>query len=381
VCDVLVVRLDELGDAVMTTAFLRELRRAAPGARVTLVVNPATRALFDACPHVDAVLTMRVAGPVALRPLVLPWRAWRVARRVRRAGAPDVALLPRWGTDSVYATYLAYFSGARARVGYSEQVDARRRRLNRGYDRLLTHALPFTGWRHDVEHALGVLDALGAPPVDASLELWPGAADDAFAARALAAAGAGDGPLVALGPSGGHSALKQWPAARFAALADRLRAELGARVVLVGGPGEEALGEAVAAACAVRPLALVGRTTLPQLAAVLRRCALYVGNDAGPLHVAAAAGTAVVGVFGSSDPTRFGPWGPRARVVWRPPPCAPVYQADRPDRCARCVRAEPVCLTAIGVDEVFDACRAALDGRLGARALAAPPAAAGIAGA
>ena len=278
-------------------------------------------------------------------------------------------LLPRWGVDGVFATYLAYFTGASARVGFSEEVDEHKRRRNRGFDGLLTHALPFDGWQHDVAHTLTVLRALGVQPVGDSLELWPDAADQAFAERALAdlRAGArpGCGPMVAICPSGGHSALKQWPPARFAALADRLRAEFDAALVLVGAPGEEALGATVQRASAGVMRSLVGQTTLRQLAAVLRGCDLYVGNDAGPLHVAAAVGTPVVGVYGSSDPTRFGPWGGRAHVVWRPPPCAPAYRPDRPDRCPRCVLSEPICLTGISVDDVLDACRAALDGRRG----------------
>jgi heptosyltransferase-2 len=360
---IVVIRPDEIGDVVMTTAFLRELRRAAPTAHVTLVVNAAARPLVATCPHVDAVVTFRTAAPRALRPLVLPWRAGRLGRALRRGGPPDLVLLPRWGTDAVFATYAAYFTGARARVGFSEAVDGRKRALNRGFDRLLTHALPFDGWRHDVAHTFTMLRAVGAAVSNEALELWPDAADAAFAERALAPLRAGTGPVVALGPSGGHSVLKQWPPARFAALADRLREEFGASVVLVGAPAEEALAEAIRDGCASPPHSIVGATTLRQLAAVLRRCALYVGNDAGPLHVASAVGTPVVGIYGASDPTRFGPWAGRAQVVWRPPQCAPVHRPSRPDRCPRCVLHEPVCLTGISVADVIDACRAALDPR------------------
>jgi heptosyltransferase-2 len=370
---VVVVRADELGDVVMTTAFLRELRRAAPAAHVTLVVNRAARPLVDTCPYVDRVVTFDTAVPRARRAFVLPWRAWRIGRAIRRAGVPDLTLLPRRGTDAVFATVLAFATGASHRVGFSEAVDPRKRRLNRGFDALLTCALPFDGWGHEVAHTLTLLGAAGARAADDALELWPDAADASFAAGVLAGLGAAGRPVVALCPSGGHSALKQWSPVRFAALADRLREELDASVVLVGGPDDRALADAVAASCSVPPISFVGRTTLRQLAAVVERCALFVGNDAGPMHIAAAVGTAVVAVFGASDPTRFGPWRGRgsrgnARVVWHPPPCAPVFRADRPDRCPQCVLAEPVCLTGIGVDEVLDACRAAL----GRAALPAP---------
>lgn len=370
-CHVLVVRLDELGDVVLTTAFLRELRRFAPSARITLAVNPATAALMRGCPYVDAVEVMAVSGPTVLRPVLLPWRAWRLARRWRRAanGPPvDVALLPRWASDAVFATYLAYFSGAPMRVGFSERVDARKRAFNRGYDRLLTHAMRGRGWQHEVEHTLDLLRFFGIEPRETALELWEGpeAAVDARAllGPALTLAGGAPGgparPVVAIAPSGGHSRLKQWAPARLGELARRLQRELGAVVVLVGTRHDAAVAARVAAECDEPPLSLVGATDLPQLAAVLRRCSLFVGNDAGPLHLAAAVGTPVVAVFGSSDATRFGPWSDAATVVWRPPPCAPIFRSDRPDRCAACVFTVPACLDAVTVDEVFEACRARL---------------------
>jgi lipopolysaccharide heptosyltransferase II len=358
---ILVVRPDEIGDVVMTSALLRELRRRFPDAHITLVVNPATHNLVERCPYVDETLVFDVRVPRRWRPLVLPWRALQLARGKLRNRRFDVAVLPRWETDSVYATFLAYFSGAPHRVGHSEQVHPRKQRLNRGYDRLLSMPLRSAEPKHQVEHNLDLVRALGGDVEDDRLEVWPGADDEHFATTLLEEHGVSpDTRLIAFGPSGGHSALKQWPVERFAELGRRLHEEHGARILVIGGPGEEQLGRSLRQALGYVVIDTVGRTSLRQMAALLQRCDLYVGNDAGPLHIATAAAIPVVAVFGSSDHRRFGPWGRQHRTVALDLPCSPVHQDGHPDRCTRCIFDAPHCLLGVEVNRMMNACVEAL---------------------
>jgi ADP-heptose:LPS heptosyltransferase len=111
---------------------------------------------------------------------------------------------------------------------------------------------------------------------------------------------------------------KRWPAERYAALADRLRAEHGARVVLLGGPGDRTVVDAVRSTAAAPPDDLSGARPLAEVAAIIEACDLYVGNDSGIAHLAAAVGTPVVAVFGPTDPRRYGPV-PGAGVAVAPP--------------------------------------------------------------
>lgn len=365
VTQVLVVHLVEIGDVVMLTPFLRELRRLLPDARITLAVKPEVRPLVETCPYVTETVTFEANYRPALRLFILPWQAFWTAWSWRRTRRFDLALVPSWQADNSYASFLACFSGAGCRVGYSETISPRRRRLNRGFDQLYTHTLAWTGLEHEVEHEvrrnLAVLDFLGGTAESEALELWPDAEDEAAARSLLQGWLTLDSPLVALCPTAGHSRLKQWPVEKFVALAERLHKEENARILIVGGPGDTVLGAAIEDALgsgAVRNA--VGKTSLRQMAALLKLCHCFVGSDAGPMHIAAAVGVPVVAVFGSSCPHRFGPWGPNHRVISLLLPCSPCGRGHDAERCVRCIFPEPRCLTTLPVAEVYREIRTAI---------------------
>ena len=361
---VIVIRPDEIGDVVMTTPFLRELRAHFPSAHVTLVVKREVVNLVERCPYVDDVRAFAAAPPRRLRPLLLPLRALRLARAELRPIGADLVILPRWDGDQAYATFAARWSGARWRLGHSERVSPYKRLVNRGFDRLLTTTVDDPAPKHEVERSLDLLRALGRRVADTSLELWTDAADDAFAEAFLAGRGVAPGDaLVALNPTPGHSRLKQWPAAHFAALAARLAAG-GAKLLVVGGAGDAPLAATIRDAARDAVLDATGRATLRQTVALLRRCRLCVSGDTGPMHMAAAAGVPVVALFGSTDPARYAPWGPRHRVLTLDLPCSPARRAGKGDRCNVCELGEPRCM----IDLSAAAVHAAAESVLGPRA-------------
>jgi heptosyltransferase-2 len=266
----------------------------------------------------------------------------------------DLALLPRWDTQYRDDAFLAYFSGAARRVGYSEKVNALKSQLNRGFDALLTHPLLDTSLKHEVERSLGLLHFLGGRVADDRLELWTSQADEDFASAVLAARhAAAGGPVVAFSPSAGRSPLKQWPVQRFAELGQAILQRTGARILLVGGPEDAGLGEHIERALGAWAINLVGKTTLRQLVALLKRSAVFVGNDSGPMHIAAASDTPVVALFGSSCPHRFGPWTKAKEIIVHEQACAPCHSSGHLDRCRKCVHPEPACMQAISVQEVL----------------------------
>jgi lipopolysaccharide heptosyltransferase II len=353
---VLVVRLDEIGDVVMTTPLLRELRRNLPDAWIALVVQPAAHNLVATCPYVNQVLTFdwRVEGRLAN--LRSHGRALRLARRRLWRSRFDLGILPRWDADHCHGTFLLYVSGARWRMGYSERDNARKKRLNAGFDRLLTHALEDATLKHEVERNLHVLRALGGKVRDDPLELWLDEEDEAFAREVLEHHDVGLAELiVGFGPSGGHSPLKQWPPARFAELGRWLQAKYGARIMVFGGPGEEPLGREIGQGLDFPPIDMVGRTTLRQSAALLSRCHVFIANDTGLMHVAAATGIPVVALFGSSCPHRFSPWGKDGTVLWSRLPCSPCFQEGHAYCCRTCVFDQPRCMVDLAVEQVESA--------------------------
>jgi heptosyltransferase-2 len=359
---ILVVRLDEIGDVVLTSSFLRELRRNAPAAWITLVVKPEVLNLVELCPYVSEVLTYdwRMTGRAGQlkrhsRALVLA-----VTRLWRRRFA--LAVIPRWGVDHYHATFLAYFSGARGRVAYSEGVCDRKRQPNAGFDRMLTDALTDASVKHEVEHNLDLIRFLGGEAVDPRLELWLDPKDRSLARQLLAQHGiARDGGVIALAPGAGFPR-KCWPIERFVELGRLLVREYDARFVVIGGPQDIHLGLRLETELGPsRVLNLAGRTTLRQTAAVLECCFLTVSNDSGPMHLAAAAGSAVVEIAwhacGASSgepnsPARFHPWGVPHVVV------QPEHAAD-PCRDS-CESREPHCILGVETGEVWAAVRGLL---------------------
>lgn len=340
---VLIVRLDSAGDLVLTSPLLRELRRNVPQARVTLAVRPALLDLAAACPHIDAAVAWEGAD---LRPRSA-LRAWRHAKKFAAAHWPDapfdLALLPRWEDDGASAALLAMAARARCRVGYHERP-------------LLTQVCPDGPARHEVQRSLDVLRWLGGRVDDDRLELWIADADRQAASALLAAQGAGPSDVVVAVAPGAGSAHRRWPAGRFAAVAEWCLATRGGWIVVVGDEEDRAAGELIAARAGARVINAAGRVPLRVTAALLERSVLFIGNDSGPMHLAAAAGTPVVevschpqgGAPGHHNaPERFGPWRV-PHVVVRPdapePPCRDGCDAD-----------DAHCIARIPVQSVIDA--------------------------
>lgn len=351
--NILVARLDGIGDLIMTGPFLRELRRAYPDAWITLIVDPRASNLVEGCPHVDRVLTFRAPSVSQWwHPLSRRLKAHSFARRHLWGTRYDVAIVPRWGVDFYEATALIYLSGAPFRAGYSEQVSANKQFQNPGYDRFLTNVLDDRSVKHEVQRNLDILPALQAEAADDGLEMWLSEEDENFANETLPSSGAI--PLVALALGAGHPR-RIWPIERFAEVG-RWLAGRGARLVVVGGPGEEGLGEEMRERLGGGLIDLTNRTTLRQTAAVIRHCSLFVGNDAGPMHMAAAVGVPVVEIschslrgddLHSNSPKRFGPWGVPHRIV-RP--------EEPGDECAAgCLVAAPHCILNVTGDSVIAA--------------------------
>lgn len=367
---VLVVRLDEIGDVILTTPLLRELRRNLPNAHITLVVAPHVAGLMQHCPDINELIAYEC------RTEQLKWQRLRqhisaiqFARRNLWTRRYDLALLPRWDVDQDHATILAYFSGAKWRMGYSESVSGQKQRLNSGLDQLLTHPLRDNAPKHEVEYSLALIRELGGSVQETHLELWTEAEDGVFAKRVFQQAGiAPTETVVALCPAGGTSPLKQWPVSRFIELGRWLQTELGARLMLVGGPGEEALGAEIERGLDAPAINLIGRTTLRQLAAVLRESSLYVGNDTGPMHVAAAINVPTVALFGSSCHHRFHPWSQNHRVVANELPCSPCASVPHRDRCVECIFDHPRCMHELPLKRVQESITAMLPVRRSERA-------------
>ncbi|MFA6028985.1 MAG: lipopolysaccharide heptosyltransferase II [Elusimicrobiota bacterium] len=345
---VLLAQTSFLGDALLTVPLARRIKETLPGCRLTVLTRPQTAALFRRSPFVDEVLEDdkrgRERGLAGL---------WRLSRRLR--GGYDVALSAH---RSLRTAVLLWLARVPLRIGFSSSAGA-----------FFYHRTVYFPWgMPDLERNLALLlplkpDLRGAE--EDSLYLSAArAADGAGEAvsRRLAEAGVAPGERLAGLHPGSAWPTKRWPARRFARLAERLRRELGLRVVLVGGPEDTALSRSVAAEAGEGLLDWTGRTTLPELIELAGRFSLFVTNDSGPMHVAAARGVPTLAIFGpTTRELGFFPYGRGHRVVEKDLACRPCgLHGSR-----SCPQGHFLCMRLITTDEVFDAARAMLAGSPG----------------
>jgi heptosyltransferase-2 len=177
--------------------------------------------------------------------------------------------------------------------------------------------------------------------------------DRAAARELLGRQGAGPaGPVIGLNPGAAYGGAKRWPAERFAAVADALASQYDARVLIFGSAGELALAHQVASHMTTRPMILAGKTTLGQLMGLIEHCGLFITNDSGPMHLAAALGVPQLAIFGSTSEQATGPLSDRARIIKHPVECNPCFLRECPTDFR--------CMLEISVNEVVEAARAQL---------------------
>lgn len=338
----LLIRPDHLGDVLFLTPALHGLRRALPEARITLLVGPWCREVVRHNPDLDAVITCPFPG-FERQPktnLLAPYRLLLLQARELACRDYDAAVVLRF--DHWWGAWLAAAAGIPRRIGY-DRPETRP---------FLTHALPYVPGHHEVRQNAKLLATLAGgladPPGSLRYRITPD--DRAWAIAWLASAGiTQDHRLVAIHPGAG-AVVKQWPAAAWATVANAL-AELGARIVLTGGSGELALTAAISDQLASPPLDAAGKTTLGQLAALYERCAVVLGSDSGPLHLAVAVGVRTVHLYGPVPAAEFGPWGnPADHVVLTTPwACAPCHRLDWPADAL----AKHACIAAIQPEDVL----------------------------
>src|SRR6185295_5467065 len=327
-----------IGDAVMCEPALVALRRLFPSAEITLLAKPNISEVLRGSPGFDRVLAYEVPG----RHAGLAGK-WALASQLRRENFHLAVLFQ----NAFEAALLALLAGIPHRYGYATDD----RRL------LLTQAIPAPArfkMSHQVQYYLDLLRPLGSLDVHQPPRLYLTNAEDQAAERSLSEAGIMPTDfLIGVNPGSIYGGAKRWLPDRFAQTADRLvqsyQAQTGKSggVVIVGAPGEEALGQEIAARMRHRAVVLTGRTTIRELMAVIKRCALFLTNDTGPMHIAAAFDVPLVAVFGPTDASTTGPCGDRHSLVRHAVQCAPCLLRECP--------IDHRCMTGVTVDMVLEA--------------------------
>jgi heptosyltransferase-2 len=351
---ILVVKLADLGDLLTATAALRALRHSFPDARIEALITPSSASLLEGSDLVDRLVPFDkfVFDHPGRAAWALP-AALTLGRRLHEQHYDTLLLFHHLTTAFGTAKYaaLALASGAPIRAG-----------LDNGRGWFLTRRAEDRGFgeRHEVDYWLEVARTIGATNPRPRLEI-PISPDQRAAARQRwADLGLDSAPTALLHPgSGAFSLARRWPAERYAALGNRLASELGLRLAVLAGPapGEASLVRSVLAGLSV-PAALVEGVPSPrELAALLRQATIFIGNDSGVMHLAAAVEIPIVAIFGPTNHRAWGPYPPdepRHAVVREPLACSPcIHQGHSFGRPAGCPAR--TCLDLVEVDQVLRA--------------------------
>lgn len=305
---VLIIKPSALGDVIQATCMLPVIKSHDPDIRISWLVFEHNKEVVVDHPLLDRVLTLDRHGRV----LEVWNRARRQMRRMDFDTVIDVQCLLR-------SALLSFLSGCKRRVGFANGRELSTLFYTETYD------IP-TRSMHAVDGYLRLCEALGMRRLEEVR--FPLPIQERHRQRIdalLSEKQRGDEPLVTLCPTAGWRS-KCWPEASFAALADLLVEERHARVFLVGGPGEKAAVSRVAEGMRRPNVDLSGKLSLMEVAALIERSDLFVGNDSGLMHMASATRTPCVGVFGPTDPHRTGPYSPLARTIQADVDCAPCFQ-------------------------------------------------------
>ena len=323
-----------VGDAVMAIPALEIVRRVRADDEICVLARPVVAELLSGQPFLDRILQYdfrgRRRGWIGREKLIAELRKEKF----------DVAVLLQ---NAFEAAWLAWRAGIPERIGYAR--DAR--------GPLLTKAIwvPREGEipRHESHYYLELLRRAGwieSLPAIPPIRLLVSEAARAAAESALRSAGARENAWrCAIAPGASYGAAKCWPPERFALLADRLISECGADVIFFGTPGEKEIAARIRSNMKSRAISMVGETSMRDLAALFASCSLFIGNDSGAMHVAAAAGLAVIGIFGSTDPEGTAPVTEQFTLIREAVSCSPCFLR----RCP----VDHRCMTRITVDSVF----------------------------
>jgi lipopolysaccharide heptosyltransferase II len=332
---ILIIRLDLIGDLVLSLTVVRALKRAYPEAEIDLLATPSSARVALHDPNLSEIIAYD--PNIWRRPKALVqlknWREARKLARRMRSRHYDLAV-------SIYANWaavLAVLSGAKRRVGYGPE----------GYPGFMTDPVPggIPGrWRHyaplddkhEVDYCLELAKAAGATLTleDRIPHLYVDKQSQLEVEQMLHDAGVQpDEQVIVCHVSSNNGQSKRWPIPYWATLIDRLVREEHAQVVLSGASSDLPIIEGVMRRMQERAINLAGKTSLTQLAALLQRADLVISGDSGPMHMAVAVDTPLIAIHGPTNPSLGGPVSPDATILRSHIWCSPCYNAKDPADC------------------------------------------------
>lgn len=332
---VLFIQLSALGDTILAIPTIRAIRYAFPNTEFTILASPTNLNYLAECPYIDRHIPFHKLG-------------YQLISSLRREGFDWTIDLEHWPRLSAL---LAYATGAPRRIGFSTKGQHRHS--------LFTETVPHVQGRHEVRNFLSLATQLECPIHELGLEVWCSEKARAWIRETLTTEGISlNQPLIVLHPEAGRRGepRRRWPQSRYVALANALVEQYDVQIVLTGAPDEVAVSEAIAARTKHRSVVLAGRTDVNQLTALFADATLVVSGNCGPMHLAAATGTPVVGLHGPTNFAQWGPWSRNAGVVNARIRCSPCLNLGFEYGCQALSDGSSPCMHTIEVTAVLREC-------------------------
>jgi len=327
---ILVIKLSAVGDVILSIPSIRALRTQYPEAWIAVLVGRKSRKIIRNCPYVnDTIVYEEAAGKNRLSAL------FKMARVLFKENFDIVIDFQ----NNKISHCLAFLSGARVRAGHP----------NRKWSFLLNKKTktPSNTVISPLDHQFQVLKLLGFEPADKHLELWSEPWEDEKVKEFLDSKWLSPSQtLVGINPGSSlRWPTKQWPIENFAKICDEL-AKRNIRVVLTGSPEDAARTEELLRLTRNKPINAVGKTSITELIALIRRCHVFISSDSAPMHVAASVDAPLIAIFGPTDPKRHLVPPSHYQVFWKEIQCSPCYLRSCPIGL--------ICMKKITVQEVLD---------------------------
>ena len=336
--NVLAVKMVGLGDTVLMLTPLALLKKRFPEASISVLATPLSSGILAT----QGINEMIVYDALAPREGMMGFG--RLVRKLRQRRFDCVIDFEQ---HFLLSSVIAFLTGAPVRIGFTFGKSLRRL--------MFTHPVEIDPGRHMVDSFMGLLGPLGisAPKVEALEKIQTTQQDERHVADWLASKGI-DGNDLVVGVhtgTGPRAPSKRWDKDRFASIVRRLAGGLGAKVVLTGTAAEGRMIDEIAALAGEKCVySSAGLFSPGELAALARRCRLFISNDTGVMHISAAVGTPTIGLFGPESPARYAPVGRGNIALYKPPACSPCVAIHKGE--SRTCDEAP-CMRAITVEDVW----------------------------
>ena len=302
---VLVLRLGAIGDVIRTTPMLRELRRMLPDARIDYLVNYNIKEVLEGNPNIDRIIGLK--GQIYGRSFKTLKTFYNAEKEIRKE---KYGLL-----INLEPHYLSQMFALLCNIPIAIGWD----RLGGGF--ALNNKVKYEGTANEIEKALEVLKFIGRYRKKTDLEIYLSKGDEAFARRSIKSKGIKRKKVV-MSPSGTRNAFasetqRRWPAEKYKELAERL-IECGFLIIFVGDKYDKGVIKEVSKNLKKEDyIDTSGRTTIKQMAAIIKECDLFISHDSGPMHIAAAVQTPIIALFGPTNPRRAAPMTKNTHVIYK----------------------------------------------------------------